>query len=68
MDGPLVSSAVQSLLDWAAQYLDQHVDGLAMAAPPPMFSTPGPKVRAPLTGAGVWVSVFFPSFCGRPIQ
>lgn len=41
-----MSSAVLSLLDWAAQYLDQHVDGLAMAAPPPMFSTPGPKVRA----------------------
>lgn len=43
VDASLVSSSVQSLLNWAGQYLDQHDD--ALAAPAPTMSTPGPKVR-----------------------
>lgn len=42
VDASLVSSSVQSLLDWAGQYLDQHAD--ALAAPPQAIGTPGPKV------------------------
>lgn len=46
VDASLVSSAVQALLDWAARYLDEHVDGLAASTPQTLnMSTPGSKVR-----------------------
>ncbi|CAM9149975.1 unnamed protein product, partial [Hapterophycus canaliculatus] len=38
----LVAAAVQSLLDWAGQYLDQHVDGFTVPSQQ-TFSTPGSK-------------------------
>lgn len=47
VDASLVSSAVQALLDWAARYLDEHVDGLTVTASTPQtatMSTPGSKV------------------------
>eukprot|EP00752_Nemacystus_decipiens_P007776 g6944.t1 len=46
VDSSLVSSAVQALLDWAARYLDEHVDGLTVTASTPqtsIMSTPGSK-------------------------
>lgn len=62
VDASLVSSALQALLDWAARYLDEHVDGSTLTASTPQTvsagaSTPGSKVRAwvPIDGKGdVW--------------
>lgn len=48
VDPSLVSTAVQSLLDWAGQYLDQHVDAstaAAAAATVQAVGTPTSKVR-----------------------
>ncbi|CAM9260739.1 unnamed protein product [Scytosiphon promiscuus] len=42
IDASLVSTAVQSLLDWAGQYLDQHGDGFT-APLQTTFGTPGSK-------------------------
>eukprot|EP00903_Cladosiphon_okamuranus_P012898 g12042.t1 len=44
VDAALVSSAIQALLDWAARYLDEHVDGLAASTPQTLnMSTLGSK-------------------------
>lgn len=44
VDPSLVSTAVQSLLDWAGQYLDQYADA-SIATPVQALGTPSSKVR-----------------------